>query len=153
MARNAVQRWSVARLVAEVAEDPFVFSFNRPWMPWFGTGRCGCSEREQRPALWHRVANRAYTGEYLARLTNMSIIMASETTRTVAMAYVVGIGCPVYLHGWEDISVINGGDVVNGLIEQALLMFQDIRGLFSVVFFDKSMYFIPYLLSFIVIFD
>jgi hypothetical protein len=107
---NAVQRGSVACPVAKVAEDPFVRSLKRPWVPRLRTCRCRRSEGKEGPALRHRVAHGACAGEYFARLTDMAIVMASEAARPIAVANVVGIGRPVYFHGWEDITVVNPED-------------------------------------------
>lgn len=150
---DTIERRPVTCPVAKVAEDLFVFSFKLPWVPRFGTGRCSGSEGKQGPTLRHRVAHRASTGEHSARLAYMPIVMASEASGPVAMAYVVGIGHPVYLHGWKNVSVVDGENGVDGLANQGFLAFQDIWEILSVVFFDKSTYFILNLLPVIIVFD
>ncbi len=134
---NTVQRGPVTCPVTKVAEDLFVHSLKRPWVPGLCTCRCRCSEGEERAALRRRVAHRACAGKHLARLTYMAIVMASEASRPVAVANIIGISRPVYFHGWEDITLINPEDGVHCPVQISLLIREDLGEIFCIIGFDK----------------
>ena len=89
-------------------------------MPGAQTGRCGGAQGCQRSPLRIGVANRAGACQNFAGLTDMAIIMASKAAGPVAVTDVVWIGRPVYLHGEKNISVINGENGVDGMVDLSL---------------------------------
>jgi hypothetical protein len=111
---DAVQWRPVACPVTKTAEDPFVGSFKRPWVPRLWASGGSGSEGKERSALRHRVAHRARTGEHLSGLVHMVVIMAPEASGPVAVPNVIGISRPVDLHGWGDVTVINPEDGAEG---------------------------------------
>jgi hypothetical protein len=83
------------------------------------------------------MADRAGTGQDLARLVCMAIVMATKTPGPVTMTDVVGIGCPIDLHAWKDIPVEDDGYGLNRLIDLGLLLLEDIRIILSIVRFNR----------------
>lgn len=137
MTRDAVERRPITRLVTEVTENSSVFALEWPWMPRLFMGWAGCPERHERTPLGNGMANRAGTGQDLAGLVGMVIVVATEAPRPVTMTNVVRIGRPVDLHGWKDISVIDYRYGSYRLIDLGLLLLQDIRVFLAVVSFNR----------------
>jgi hypothetical protein len=53
------------------------------------------------------------------------------------MADIILISCPVHLHGWKNISIIDGEDSVNSLIQLGFLIFQNLREVLGIIRFDE----------------
>ena len=122
-------------------------------MPGPQAGRRGAAQGSQGSPLRIGVTNGAGACQNFACLTDMAIVVASEATGPVAVADVVRVGRPVYLHGGKDIPVVNGKDTVDGLINLSLLTFENIGEMFGVIFFGKLAYFFTYVPLSIVVLD
>ena len=83
------------------------------------------------------VTNGTGAGKHLTLLAYMAIVMTSKTPWPVAVTDVVGIGRPVYLHGGEDVPLINREDRGSGLVNLGFLILEDVREVFGVVPFNK----------------
>jgi len=152
MTRDAVERWPVTCPVAEVAEDRGVSAFQGPRMPGSQADGRGCPEGSEWPALRESVANGAGARKDFAVLAYMAIIMTSETSGPVAVTDIVGVGRPVHLHGLEDVSLINGKNRTDRLVNLGSLVFKDVREVFGVVPFNKLTDSLPGVLLVFVIF-
>jgi len=126
MAGDAVERWPVTRPVAKVAENFGVLPFERPWVPGLRAGGTCSPKRQERPTLRHGMTNWTGTGKHPTAFVYMTIVVAPKTSGPVSMTYIVGIGCPVDLHGWENIPVIDGEDGVDRLVELGFLFLKDL---------------------------
>jgi hypothetical protein len=137
MTGDAVKRWPVTCLVAEAAENRGVLSLQRPRMPGSQTNGCGCPKGGKWPTLRKSVANGAGARKDGAILVYVAIIVTSKTSGPVAVADIVGIGRPVYLHGRKDVSFINDTNRIDRLVNLSLLIFEDVREMFGVIPFNK----------------
>jgi hypothetical protein len=130
------RRW-VALLVADITKKVGMLTFQQPRMPIFLAGRRGRPQWHKWPPLGYRMASRAAMGEDLPLLVNVLAIVASEAARPAAMAYIVGIGRPVYFHMREDAPVINGGDSNNGAINRLFILLEKIGKILPVIAFER----------------
>ena len=135
MAGNTIQGWPVSCPVAEMAQDFSMRSPQGPRMPRLSAGNRRRTEGEKRFPLGDGMANRTGAGKNLARLVHVSIIVTPEATRPITMADIVGISCPVDIHAWEDIPVVDGQHGLDGLVELVPSLLQYI-GVSGVVVFD-----------------
>jgi len=152
VAGSAVKGWPKACPVAKVAKDFSMFSLERPGVPWLRTFRRGCTEHHQGTALRHGVTNRTGAGENLARLADMAIVMTSEASRPVAMADIVRIGRPVDFHCGKDVSCVYGEDGIYGLVNLSFLILHDLWVVLGVIFFDRLLDFVVYVLMIAILF-
>ena len=75
--------------------------------------------------------------EGFARLTHVVVVVTSEAPRPVTVTDIIWIGCPVHLHGWKNISIVDGEDAVDGLIDLGLLISQHLRKILGIIRFDE----------------
>ena len=75
--------------------------------------------------------------EGFARLTHVVVVVTSEAPRPVTVTDIIWIGCPVHLHGWKNISIVDGEDGVDSLIDLGLLVFQNLREVLGIIRFDE----------------
>jgi hypothetical protein len=149
---DAVQWRPVACPVAKAAEDPIVGSFKRPWVPRLWASGGSGSEGKERSALRHRVAHGACNGEHLSGLVHMVVIMAPEASGPIAVAYVVRIGRPVYLHGGKDVSTVNGENSIDCLGNFSFLTLENIRIIPGIISFDEQTHLVLDFIGILVIF-
>lgn len=98
------------------------------------------------------MTNRTGTGEHLARLADMAIVMTSEASRPVAVADIVRVGLPVDFHCGKDVSVVNGEDGIYGLVNLSFLILHDLRVVPGVIFFDRLLDFVADVLMIAILF-
>jgi len=149
---DAVQWRPVACPVTKTAEDSFVGSFKRPWVPRLWAGGGSGSKGKKRSALRHRVADGACTGEHLSRLVHMIVIMAPEASGPVAVPNIVGVSCPIYLHGGKDVSTVNGENSIDCLGDFSFLTLENIRIIPGVISFDEQTHFVLDFIGILIIF-
>ena len=75
--------------------------------------------------------------EGFARLTHVVVVVTSEAPRPVTVTDIIWIGCPVHLHGWKNISIVDGEDAVDDLIDLGLLISQHLRKVLGIIRFDE----------------
>jgi hypothetical protein len=149
---DTVERRSVACPVAKVAKDFSVFSLQRPRVPRFLADRRGGPQRQESSARGYGMTDGTRAREDLSCLVDMAIVMTPEASGPVTVAYIVGIGCPANLHGWEDISVINSNDGAEGLVDKGLLILENVGIVFGIVRFDNLPHCFFYVLLIVVVF-
>ncbi len=137
VARDTIQRWPVPCTMAEVTKDLGVCAFERPRMPGLrGHGR-RAPKWQKRPPLRNGVTHGARIRENLTRFAHMVVVVTSEAPRPVTVADVIRIGCPVHLHRWEDVSIVDGKDGIDGLIDLGLLSLHNFREVLGIKRFDQ----------------
>ena len=136
MTFSTAQNRGITSLVAMMAEEVGVLSPQRHGVTGFLTRRRGRPQREKRPALSGSVAGSTGVVNGLAGLVDMLAVVAYKAARPVAMAYVVGVSQPVYLHIREDTPFINGRNRFNRLIDERFLALEDIRAFLGIEAFD-----------------
>ncbi len=136
MTGDTVEGRSVSCAVALVTEDLGMLSFQWPGMPGLHAARAGGSQRKERAALGHRVADRTGTGKHLASRVCVPVIVAPETPGPVAMADVIWISRPVYIHGREDIPIVYFKDRIDRPLELLFLALDDLWIVLRVVVLD-----------------
>lgn len=99
------------------------------------------------------MTDRARACEDLAGLACMAIIVTSEASRPIAVADIIGIGCPIYLHVREDVSVINSENSIDGLVDQGFLILDNHWEVFGIICFDSMPDGLVYALLIIIVFD
>ena len=152
VAGDTVERRPVACPMAKAAEDPLVGSFKRPGVPGLRTRGGSRSEGKKGSTLWHGVAHRARTGEHLSGLVHMVVVMAPEATRPVAVPNVVGVSCPVHLHGGKDVTTVYGENRVDRLVNFSSLPLENIRVILGVISFDEETHAVLDFISILIIF-
>ena len=99
VAGNTVQRRPVACPVAEVAQDSGVLSLQGPRVPGHAARGRGGPQRKKRSALGDGMTNRTRARKDLSQFhVPVTVIVTSEATRPITVAYIAWIGSPIDVH-------------------------------------------------------
>lgn len=78
--------------------------------------------------------------------------MAPEASGPIAVANIVGVGCPVYLHRGKDVTTVNGENRVDCLGDLSLLTFENIRIIPGIISFNEQTHLVLDFIGILVIF-